>query len=89
MEHLEEMLLRIAEKSPRLQKWFVVDIFVKQNAEHKENFLQHINNIDQAIKFTVESRRLDGSNPFLDTLVTPEQNITPSISVYRRPFLIY
>ena len=29
-------------------------------------------NIPQAIKFKVEDTRLDGSSPFLDTVVTPE-----------------
>ena len=52
--------------------------------EHKVNFLHHINNTDQAIKFTVKGTRPEGSISSLDTLVTPEQNRTLSISVYRK-----
>ena len=34
-------------------------------------FLDHINNVDPAIKFTVEGNQTNGAIPFLDTLVTP------------------
>ena len=61
------------------------DAFVIQQKEPKENFLHYINNIDSAIKFTVEDTRPDGSVPFLDTLVIPEHNGTCSTRVYRRP----
>ena len=46
----------------------VVDnTFVIQYTEHKENFLYHINNTDQAIKFRIEVAKPDGPMPFLDT----------------------
>ena len=60
-------------------------VFVVQWLEHKENFLKRINNKDQFIKFTVEDTHPDGSMPFLDTLVTQEQNKSQFISVYRKP----
>ena len=41
--------------------------------------------MDQAIKFTVEGTRPVSSMPFLDTVVTPQQNRTLSITVYRKP----
>ena len=62
----------------------VDDTFDIQRTEHKENFLQHINSINQAIRFIEEGTQPDGSMPFLDTIITPEQNRTLSISVYRK-----
>ena len=45
----------------------------------KEELLNHINSVDNAIQFTVEEAKEDGSIPFLDTLIIPEQNGTFSI----------
>ena len=50
-----------------------------------EGFLQHINSVDLAIKFTVEDNKENGSIPFLDTIVKPEADSTLSITVYRKP----
>ena len=47
--------------------------------------MKHINNIDPAIKFTVEGNQERGVIPFLDTLVKPEVDNSLSISVYRKP----
>ena len=52
---------------------------------NKQDFLQHINSVDPAIKFTVEDNNEDGSIPFLDTIVKPEENGGLSITVYRKP----
>ena len=54
IENFESRSLRTTETLLRLWK-YVADTFVMQKIEHKENFLQHINFIDQAIKFTVET----------------------------------
>ena len=51
-----------------------MDTFVIQEEEHRNEFLQHINSIEEKIKFTAESTRADGSMPFLDTLVTPRRD---------------
>ena len=51
----------------------------------KEGFLQHINSVVPAIKFTVEDNKEDGPIPFLDTIVKPEADGTLSITVYRKP----
>ena len=45
------------------------DTFVIQQEEHIQIFLEHINKVDYAIKFTVESNQQDGAIPFLDTIV--------------------
>ena len=51
----------------------------------KEEFLQHINSVDPFILFTTEEAKQDGSMPFLDTLVTPQEDGTLTTSVYRKP----
>ena len=50
-----------------------------------QGFLQHINSVDPAIRFTVEDNKEDGSIPFLDTIVKPEVDGSLSITVYRKP----
>ena len=61
------------------------DTFVIHKEVNKQDFLQHINSVDPAIKFTVEDNKEDGSIPFLDTIVKPEENGGLSITVYRKP----
>ena len=48
-------------------------------------FLEHINKVDLAVKFTVEGNQENRAIPFLDTLVKPEADNTLSITVYRKP----
>ena len=72
-------------QSPQLWLRYVDDTFVIQKEEYKQNFLEHINSVDPAIKFTVEDTKQDGAIPFLDTLVKPEADNTLSITVYRKP----
>ena len=61
------------------------DIFVTHKEVNKQDFLQHINSVDPAIRFTVEDNKEDGSIPFLDTIVKPEADGSLSITVYRKP----
>ena len=61
------------------------DTFVTQKEEHKQHFLEHINSVDPAIRFTVEDNKENGAIPFLDTIVKPEADNTLSITVYRKP----
>ena len=61
------------------------DTFVIHKEVNKQDFLQHINSVDPAIKFTVEDNKEDDSIPFLDTIVKPEENGGLSITVYRKP----
>ena len=73
--------------SKPLRFWhrFVDDTFVIHKEVNKQGFLQHINSVNPAIKFTVEDNKEDGSIPFLDTIVKPEADGTLSITVYRKP----
>ena len=59
------------------------ETWVVQREENKQSFLQHINSVDPAIKFTVEDNKEDGAIPFLDTIVKPEADGKLSITVYR------
>ena len=61
------------------------DTFVIHKEANKQGFLQHINSVDPAIRFTVKDNKEDGSIPFLDTIVKPEADGSLSISVYRNP----
>ena len=60
------------------------DTFVINKAEHSQDLLQHINNQDPHIQFTVEPTQ-QGSLPFLETLATIQPDNTFSTSVYRKP----
>ena len=60
------------------------DTYVIHKEANKQDFLQHINSVDPAIRFTVEKNKEDGSIPFLDTIVKPEADGTLSITVYRK-----
>ena len=71
MEHFERKALSLAVKSLRAWYRFVDDTWVIQKQAHKQEFLDHINSVDPAIKFTVEGNQENGAIPFLDTLVTP------------------
>ena len=61
------------------------DTFVIQKQSNKQLFLDHTNNIDPAIRFTIEGNQENGSIPFLDTLVKPEADNSLSITVYHMP----
>ena len=61
------------------------DTFVIHKEANKQGFLQHINSVDPAIRFTVEDNKEDGSICFFDTIVKPEVDGSLSITVYRKP----
>ena len=61
------------------------DTFVILKKDHKEEFLHHINFVDPSIQFTTEEQKEDDSMPFLDILVTPQEDGTLTSKVYRKP----
>ena len=85
MEYLEQKALSTAPNPPKFWGRYVDDTFVIQKEANKQSFLQHINSVDPAIRFTVEDNKEDGSIPFLDTIVKPEADGSLSITVYRKP----
>ena len=84
MEELEVKALSSSPLPPSLWLRFVDDTFVINQAEHSQELLQHINNQDPHIQFTVEPTQ-QGSLPFLDTLITIQPDNTLSTTVYRKP----
>ena len=85
MEFFEHRTLTSTVNPPRLWRRYADDTFVILQQSHKEEFLQHINSVDLSILFTTEEAKQDGSMPFLDTLVTLEEDGTLTTSVYRKP----
>ena len=85
MEHFESKALNSASNPPRFWFRFVDDTFVIHQQAHKQLFLDHINSIVLAIKFTVKDNQENGAIPFLDTLVKTEANNSLSITVYQKP----
>ena len=77
--------LQSSSNPPLLWKRFVDDTFVIINKAHKEEFLTHINSVDNNIQFTAEEPGPDGSLPFLDILISPDEDGRLVISVYRKP----
>ena len=85
MENFEKKALSTTSTPPR-RGWdmYMTHLLCKVRNKNKI-FLDHINNIDPAIKFTVEGNQENGAIPFLDKLVMPEQDNSLSITVYRKP----
>ena len=83
MEEIEVQAISTSTTPPTLWKRFVDDTFtiIKKN---RDRFLQHLNSIHPKIKFTCEEVREDGSMPFLDILVTPEEDGSLKTSVFRK-----
>ncbi|XP_071344169.1 uncharacterized protein [Trachinotus anak] len=66
--------------------WFryVDDTWVKIKTKEKQAFTEHINSVDQNIKFTREDV-MDNSLPFLDCDVHMKKDRSLHIGVYRKP----
>ena len=84
MEYLEQKALSTTPQPPFWHR-YADDTFVIHKEANKQGFLQHINSVDPAVRFTVEDNKEDGSIPFLDTIVKPEVDGYLSITVYRKP----
>ena len=63
---------------------FVDDTFIIIQRSQKDNFLQHLNAIDDNIHFTCEEADEDGSIAFLDVLITPAEDGRLNTSVYKK-----
>ena len=85
MENFESRALQSSPNPPLLWKRFVDDTFVILKRAHKEEFLTHINSVDNNIQFTTEEPGPDGSLPFLDILISPDEEGRLKTSVYRKP----
>ena len=85
MKAFEDRAINTALHPLKIWKRYVDDTFVIQQESHKEEFFQHINQVDTSIKFTMEEAGPDGSIPFLDLLVTPKADGSITTKVYRKP----
>ena len=84
MEHFEQKALKSFPFTPEEWKRYVDDIFAKwiHGLSKLHEFLAHINNISNHIKFTIEIEK-DNQLPFLDILLTKKDGKL-STNVYRK-----
>ena len=84
MEDLETKALATSPAPPTLWKRYVDDTFIIIHRAEKNNFLQHLNSIDDSIHFTCEEADENGAIAFLDMLITPDEEGRLNTSVYRK-----
>ena len=84
MEDLETKALATSTAPPTLWKRYVDDTFIIIHKAEKNNFLQHLNSIDDNIHFTCEEADENGAIAFLDMLITPDEEGRLNISVFRK-----
>ena len=65
MEYLEQKALSTAPHPPGFCCRYVDDTFVIHKEANKQGFLQHINSVDPAIRFTVEDKQGGWVHPLL------------------------
>ena len=71
--------------TPLFWRRFVDYTFTILQSPHKASFLEHLNSIDQHIQFTSEEADKDGSIPFLNVLIIPDEEGNLKTTVYRKP----
>ena len=84
MEDIENRAQSTFHSRPKLWKRWVDDTFVIIHKNSVKNFLDHLNTIENSIKFTME-KEADHTLPFLDTSVRRNKHGDFSTSVYRKP----
>ena len=84
MEDLETKALATALLPPTLWKRYVDDTFTIIQKSQKDAFLEHVNSIDDNIHFPCEEPREDGSIPFLDMLISPDEDGRLNTTDYRK-----
>ncbi|XP_071803690.1 uncharacterized protein [Asterias amurensis] len=86
MEEFESSSLLTADLRPSLWLRYVDDTFVvwPHGQDSLHEFLQYLNQQHSSIKFTMEQEH-SGKLPFLDVLITRNQDGTLHHSIYRKP----
>ena len=77
------ILLSTALHPPKVRERFVNDVYSILKSTHLENFFQHINNLHQNIKFTMEEES-NGELALLYTLLK-QDNGEIFVLLYRKP----
>ena len=85
MEDFEVIALNTSPHSQVCGKDMLMTPFVVIKSAYKNEFLDHINSIDEGIQFTAENTRADCSMPFLDTLVIPQPDDSLTTTLFRKP----
>ena len=83
MEYVEEKALLSAPNPPKWWFRYVDHSHVCVKREQVDEFHSHLNSINVYIKFTIEIES-DGSNAFLDTKTTRQDDGSITVSVYRK-----
>ena len=83
-EDVEKRALSTFYSQPKIWKRYVDDTFVIIHKNSVEDFLDHLNTIENSIKFTIK-KEAKHTLPFLDALVRQNQHGKFSTSVYRKP----
>ena len=84
MESFEEQAIATSPYNPRIWKHYVEDAFTVLDRGSIDSFLQHPNNQEPSIRFTMKTES-DSKLAFLDTTVSREPDGRLTISVYRKP----
>ena len=84
MESFEEQAITTSSFELRIWKRYVDDTFTILDRENVDDFLQHLNNQQPSIRFTMETEK-DNKLAFLDTAVLREPDGRLTTSVYRKP----
>ncbi|XP_068720402.1 uncharacterized protein [Montipora capricornis] len=84
MESFEQQAITTSAYKPRIWKRYVDNTFTILDRGNVDSFLQHLNNQQPSIRFTMETEN-DYKLAFLDTAVSREPDGRLTTSVYRKP----
>ena len=83
MDEFEEQAIVTAPHKPKIWKRYVDGTFTMLDRNKVVCLLQHLNNQQSAIRFTIEVEE-DNTIPFLDTLVSRDAEDFLTTSMYRK-----
>ena len=84
MESFEEQAITTSSYKPTIWKRYVDDTFTILDRGNVDDFLQHLNNQQPSIRFTMETEN-NNKLAFLDSAVSREPDGRLTTSVYRKP----
>ncbi|XP_078358068.1 uncharacterized protein LOC144642841 isoform X1 [Oculina patagonica] len=84
MESFEEQAITSSSCKPKIWKRYVDDTFTILDRRRVDSFLQHLNNQQPSIRFTLGTEN-DCKIAFLDTTVSREPDGRLTTGVYRKP----